>query len=74
MRKKIILRMILISSCRNTWYILKNKGTVACAFGKNGLTTIYNYMSNKKENFGHNVGDALSDGDFGTWCDQWDKA
>ena len=31
-------------------------------------------MSNKNENFGHNVGDALSDGDFGKWCDQWDKA
>ena len=31
-------------------------------------------MSNKNENFGHNVGDAMSDGDFGTWCDQWDKA
>jgi hypothetical protein len=39
------------------------------------MTTIYNYMSNKKnENFGHKVGDAMSDGDFGTWCDQWDKA
>ena len=31
-------------------------------------------MSNKNESFGHNVGDALSDGDFGKWCDQWDKA
>jgi hypothetical protein len=28
----------------------------------------------KNENFGHQVGDALKDGDFGTWCDQWDKA
>ena len=32
-------------------------------------------MSNdKNETFGQQVGDALGDGDFGTWCDQWDKA